>query len=50
MDIMTIVSVVVLFILRIGIPVLVLVGLGVVIDRWQRRREADIETKYNKTA
>lgn len=30
-----------LFIVRIGIPVMVLVALGVLIDRWQTHREAE---------
>lgn len=32
-------SVIVLFIIRIGIPVIVLVTLGILIDRWQSKRE-----------
>jgi hypothetical protein len=47
-DVMMVISVVVIFFLRIGIPVIILVGLGVMIDRWQRHRESDIESKYHK--
>ncbi len=36
-------SVMVLFLIRIGIPVALLVGLGVLIDRWQSKRETDVE-------
>jgi hypothetical protein len=39
MDIATVASVVVLFLVRIGIPIIALVSVGVLIDRWQRRRE-----------
>ncbi|MBZ0274693.1 MAG: hypothetical protein K8I60_01030 [Anaerolineae bacterium] len=49
-DIMLVMSVIVMFTVRIGIPVIILVGLGVLIDRWQRRRESDIDRKYNKPA
>jgi hypothetical protein len=31
-------SVIFLFLLRIGVPVLMLVTFGVLLDRWQRRR------------
>jgi hypothetical protein len=33
------ISVVALFLLRIGLPVIVLIAVGVVIDRWQTHRE-----------
>ncbi len=49
-DILMVGSVVVMFFLRIGIPVIILVGLGIVVDRWQRRRDANIERKYNTPA
>lgn len=39
-------SVVVLFVLRIGIPVLLLIILGVLIDRWQTAREKQIRGRY----
>ena len=32
-----------LFLIRIGLPVALLVGLGVLIDRWQSKRDADVE-------
>lgn len=38
-DLMMIISVAVLFLVRIGIPVILLVSLGVLIDRWQSHRE-----------
>lgn len=51
-DILMVVNVVVLFLLRIGLPVLVLVTLGTLIDRWQKQRESQIEHDYsqNKSA
>jgi hypothetical protein len=42
-DIMMVLGVAGLFLLRIGIPVILLVGLGLMIDHWQSRRESDIE-------
>ena len=39
----TTLAVAALFLIRIGIPVMLLVGLGVLIDRWQSKREADVE-------
>lgn len=37
-----ILAVVGLFLLRVGIPVLLLVALGILIDKWQTRREAEL--------
>lgn len=42
-EFLTVVSVVVLFLVRIGIPVILLVTLGLLIDRWQTQREHDIQ-------
>lgn len=42
-ELITTLVVAVLFLIRIGVPVVLLVGLGVLIDRWQSKREADIE-------
>jgi hypothetical protein len=44
--VLAILSVVGLFLLRIGVPVLLLVALGILIDRWQTRREQYIEQRY----
>ena len=38
-DIGLVLSVIALFLLRIGVPVILLVSLGVLIDRWQSKRE-----------
>ena len=35
-----------LFMLRIGLPVVVLITLGILIDRWQSRREAEVRSMY----
>lgn len=45
-ELMLIIEVTILFFLRIGIPVLALIILGVVIDRWQSRREAEVQNYY----
>ena len=41
-----ILSVAGLFLVRVGLPVLVLVLLGILIDRWQTGREAEALRKY----
>ncbi|MBN1563823.1 MAG: hypothetical protein JXA10_08285 [Anaerolineae bacterium] len=35
-----------LFMLRIGIPVVALITLGILVDRWQSRREAEVRNMY----
>jgi hypothetical protein len=35
-----------LILLRVGLPVLALVVVGLVIDRWQTRRMQDVQTRY----
>lgn len=42
-ELQTVVTVIVLFMIRIGIPLALLVGLGVLIDRWQSKRQGDIQ-------
>ena len=32
-----------LFLLRVGLPVLALIALGIMVDRWQRQRESEYE-------
>jgi hypothetical protein len=44
--VLEVLSVVGLFMLRIGVPVLLLVALGIAIDRWQSRREEYIDQRY----
>ena len=41
MDIITILGVAGLFLLRVGLPIVLLIGLGLMIDRWQTRRNAE---------
>lgn len=41
-------SVAVLFLVRIGIPVIVLIALGVVVDHWQSKREQKIQQSSHK--
>lgn len=41
-DLELIITVMGLFLVRIGIPVIVLVSLGVLVDHWQRHRDAAI--------
>jgi hypothetical protein len=45
-EILGILGVAGLFILRVGLPVILLVGLGLLIDRWQTRRETDALARY----
>ena len=42
------VGVVALFLIRVGVPVLVLVGIGILIDRWQSSREKEIDRLYQQ--
>ncbi len=35
-----------LFMLRIGVPVVALITLGILIDRWQSRREKEVRHMY----
>lgn len=45
---MEIIAIAVLFIVRVGVPVLALVFLGIMIDRWQTNREAQIKRQYKR--
>lgn len=45
-DIQIILGVALMFLLRIGIPVLLLITLGTLIDRWQTARENEIRRRY----
>lgn len=46
-EVSTILSVVGLFLLRIGVPVVLLIGLGILVDRWQTKREAEMRAQYS---
>ena len=39
-----------LFMVRVGVPVLVLVTLGLLVDRWQTRREVEISRMQKSPA
>lgn len=41
-------GVVLMFLLRIGLPVLVLIVLGVLIDRWQSQRDDYVRQHYTQ--
>ncbi len=41
-DLMMVLGVALLFLFRIGVPVILLVGLGILIDRWQSNRERNL--------
>ena len=41
-EVLSVLGVAGLFLLRVGIPVLILVTLGILVDRWQSGREAEI--------
>ncbi len=43
-------SIAVLFLLRLGVPMIVLITLGVIIDRWQSRREHKGQEAFHKHA
>ena len=45
-DVSTVLAVLGLFILRIGVPVVALISLGILIDRWQSRREEEVRNMY----
>jgi hypothetical protein len=47
-ELLATVGVVALFLLRVGVPVLVLVGIGILIDRWQSSREKEIDRLYQR--
>jgi hypothetical protein len=49
-DLLMVLSVAALFLLRIGVPVILLVGLGIFIDRWQSKRERDVERQIHKSS
>ncbi len=43
-------SIVALFLIRLGVPVILLISVGVVIDRWQSKREQKVEQTLHKHA
>lgn len=47
-ELLATVGVVALFLIRVGVPVLILVGIGILIDRWQSNREKEIDRLYQR--
>ncbi len=47
-ELLATVGVVALFLIRVGVPVLALVGIGILIDRWQSNREKEIDRLYQR--
>jgi hypothetical protein len=45
-DLQLVIGVAVMFFVRIGIPLLLLIALGTIIDRWQTARENEIRRRY----
>lgn len=44
------ISIAALFLLRIGVPVIILITLGVVVDHWQANREPKVQDASHKPA
>ena len=49
-QLLTILSVAALFLVRIGVPVLILIALGILVDRWQSKREDALRNELSKHA
>jgi hypothetical protein len=49
-QVVLVVSVAAAFLLRIGVPVILLIGLGILIDRWQSKREKSFSDENRKAA
>ncbi len=49
-QLLTIISVAGLFLIRIGVPVLVLLAVGLLVERWQSRREQALRQELSKHA
>lgn len=45
-----ILSVAALFLLRVGVPVIILIALGILIDRWQTMRESAVRRELDRHA
>jgi hypothetical protein len=45
-ELSSILAVLGLFILRIGLPVVALITLGILVDRWQSHRDAEVRNMY----
>ncbi len=49
-QVLTILGVAALFLVRIGVPVLVLIGVGLLVDHWQSNRDKALLNEINKQA
>jgi uncharacterized membrane protein len=49
-QVLLVVSVAAMFIIRIGIPVILLLSVGILIDRWQSKREKEVQQEMTKKA
>lgn len=49
-QLLTIISVAALFLIRIGVPVIILITLGILVDRWQSKRENALRNELSKHA
>jgi hypothetical protein len=49
-QLLLVVSVAVMFLVRIGIPVILLLAIGILIDRWQSKREREVQQEIHKNA
>jgi len=45
-EMVAVLEVVGLFVLRVGVPLMMLVALGILIDKWQTRRNEEIKRMY----
>jgi hypothetical protein len=48
-EIGTVLAVIGLFLLRVGLPIVLLIALGLLIDRWQNKRNAEIKRMQKPT-
>jgi hypothetical protein len=48
-EIGTVLAVIGLFLLRVGLPIVLLIALGLLIDRWQTKRNAEIKRMQKPT-
>lgn len=47
-QLLLVLSVAAMFIIRIGIPVILLLAIGLLIDRWQSKRERDVQQELHR--
>ena len=47
-QLLTILAVAALFLIRIGVPVIVLISLGMLINRWQSKRDTALRREFSR--